>query len=89
MAKVELENLSEKGYEECSERGFGQYKEGKLGRKAPFRLPLRLSGGPVRGFAAQFQRDCMKSPQRQISRLSMRRIMAAYTNASLLAHSLS
>jgi hypothetical protein len=56
MAKVELENLSEKGYEEYSERGFGQYKEGKLGRKAPFRLPLRLSGGPVRGFAAQFQK---------------------------------
>src|SRR3954447_11693555 len=34
-------------------------------------------------------RDCMKSPQAPASRLVMRRIMQAYTNASPLAHSLS
>jgi hypothetical protein len=34
-------------------------------------------------------RDCMKSPHRRINRLSMRRLMAAYTNASPLAHNLS
>src|SRR5215210_6368021 len=34
-------------------------------------------------------RDCMKSPQTRASRLAMRRIMAAYTNASPLAHDLS
>jgi hypothetical protein len=31
----------------------------------------------------------MKSPQTRASRLAMRRIMAAYTNASPLAHDLS
>jgi hypothetical protein len=31
----------------------------------------------------------MKSPQTRASRLVMRRIMAAYTNASPLAHDLS
>jgi hypothetical protein len=34
-------------------------------------------------------RDCMKKPHERTKRLSMRRLMAAYTNASLLAHSLS
>jgi hypothetical protein len=34
-------------------------------------------------------RDCMKRPHALDSRLTMRRIMAAYTNASPLAHSLS
>ena len=34
-------------------------------------------------------RGCMKSHQPRASRLVMRRIMAAYTNASLLAHNLS
>jgi hypothetical protein len=34
-------------------------------------------------------RGCMKSPQTRASRLVMRRIMAAYTNASPLAQSLS
>ena len=34
-------------------------------------------------------RDCMKSPQARAIRLVMRRIMAAYTNDSPLAHSLS
>jgi hypothetical protein len=34
-------------------------------------------------------RDCMKSPHRRINHLSMRRLMAAYTNASPLAHNLS
>jgi hypothetical protein len=29
MAKVELEKLSEKGYEQRSEHGFGRYKEGE------------------------------------------------------------
>ena len=34
-------------------------------------------------------RDCMKRPQTRVNRLVMRRIMAAYTNASPLAQSLS
>src|SRR5918994_5526892 len=34
-------------------------------------------------------RDCMKRSQVRASRLVMRRIMAAYTNASPLAHNLS
>jgi hypothetical protein len=34
-------------------------------------------------------RDCMKSRQTRASRLIMRRIMAAYTNASPLPHYLS
>src|SRR5215204_1590118 len=34
-------------------------------------------------------RDCMESPQVRARRLVMRRIMAAYTNASPLAHNLS
>jgi hypothetical protein len=34
-------------------------------------------------------RGCMKSPQTRTSRLVMRRIIAAYTNASPLAQSLS
>jgi hypothetical protein len=33
-------------------------------------------------------RGCMKSPQTRASRLVMRRLMAAYTNASPLAHNL-
>jgi hypothetical protein len=35
------------------------------------------------------QRDCMKKPQVRANRLSMRRLMAAYTNASLIAHNFS
>ncbi len=31
----------------------------------------------------------MKRPQTRVNRLTMRRIMAAYTNASPLAHNLS
>jgi hypothetical protein len=34
-------------------------------------------------------RDCMKRSQVRTRRLVMRRIMAAYTNASPLAHNLS
>jgi hypothetical protein len=34
-------------------------------------------------------RDCMKKPQARANRLTMRRLMAAYTNASPLAHNLS
>jgi hypothetical protein len=34
-------------------------------------------------------RDCMKKPQVRANRLSMRRLMAAYTNASLVAHNFS
>ena len=35
------------------------------------------------------ERDCMESPQVQANRLTIRRLMAAYTNASPLAHNLS
>jgi len=40
MAKVELERLSEKEYERCSDHGFGLYKEGEIDRKALLRWPV-------------------------------------------------
>jgi hypothetical protein len=39
MAKVELERLSEKGYERCSEREIGWYTEDEMDQKP-------LLGGP-------------------------------------------
>jgi hypothetical protein len=57
----------------------------------PAKTIIRLVGID-RGYAnfAEFLfRDCMKSPQAPARRLVMRRTMAAYTNASPLAHSLS
>jgi len=33
MAKVDLERLSEKGYEQRSDRGFSRYTEGEMGQK--------------------------------------------------------
>jgi hypothetical protein len=50
------------------------------------------SGSPIQDpfrISKQFRSGCMKSPQTRASRLVMRRIMAAYTNASRLAQSLS
>src|SRR5215210_5087538 len=53
-------------------------------------LSLRTSEKPQKAKFAEFIfRDCMKSPQTRARRLLMRRIMAAYTNASPLAHNLS
>jgi hypothetical protein len=44
MAKVEYKKLSEKGYEQHSDRGFGWYTEGEMYEKT-------LIGGP-QGYAA-------------------------------------
>jgi hypothetical protein len=48
-----------------------------------------LRESPHPNFAEFSFRDCIKNPQRRLNRLVMRRIMAAYTNASPLAHNLS
>ena len=37
-----LEKLSEKGYEQPSDRGFGRHTEGEMDRKAPLWRPARL-----------------------------------------------
>jgi hypothetical protein len=53
-------------------------------------LVIQLGSCWVRvNFREFFFWDCMKRPQAPANRLSMRRLMAAYTNASPLAQSLS
>jgi hypothetical protein len=37
-----VEKLSEKGYEQRSDRGFGRYTEHEMGQKGTFRLPMGL-----------------------------------------------
>ena len=60
---------------------------------APNARPERHPNPFLDSFHAKFAelsfRDCLESPQVRASRLVMRRIMAALTNASPLAHSLS
>jgi hypothetical protein len=42
--------LSEKGYEQRSDRGFGRCRETKMGRKVAFRCSLRLHSRLLRPF---------------------------------------
>jgi hypothetical protein len=67
---------------------------GLIGAMGLQKTSERLTGGVLcRVLQMDFReftfRGCMKSPQTRTSRLVMRRIMAAYTNDSPLAHTLS
>src|SRR5215203_1581799 len=46
-----LERLSEKGYEQCSDRGFGWYTEGEMDLEDPLCRPAGLRYKCVRGFS--------------------------------------
>ena len=52
--KSSVEKLSEKGYEQHSERGLGRYKDGEMGRKVPSRRSVGLRYRRVRGFSDSF-----------------------------------
>jgi hypothetical protein len=49
--KSSVERLSEKGYEQHSERGLRRPREAKMGRKARFRCSVRLHRTPLRPFS--------------------------------------
>ena len=69
MAKAELEKLSEKGFEQRSERRFGQSKEGEIGGEVPSRRSVGLRYRGIRGFSDGFSRavgnDIDPSPYRE------------------------
>src|SRR5215208_2044088 len=46
-----VERLSEKGYEQHTERGFGRRREAKMGRKVPFRCSVSLHRRLLRPFS--------------------------------------
>jgi hypothetical protein len=46
--------LSEKGFEQRSDRGFGWYAQGEIDRKAPLWRPAGLRCERVRGFSDSF-----------------------------------
>jgi hypothetical protein len=46
-----VDRLSEKGFEQRSERGFGQYKEGEMGGEVPSRRSVGLRHRRIRGFS--------------------------------------
>ncbi len=46
-----MEKLSEKGHEQCSDRGFGRRTEAKMELKAPPWRSAGLRRGRVRGFS--------------------------------------
>jgi hypothetical protein len=65
-------------------------REGREHHRLGPSFARRTSENAVKAKFAEFPfRGCMKSPQTRASRLVMRRIMAAYINASPLAHILS
>jgi hypothetical protein len=51
LLRIHLLRLSEKWYEQHSERGFGRRREAKMGRKAPLRCSVRLHRGLLRPFS--------------------------------------
>jgi hypothetical protein len=57
-----VEKLSEMGYEQQFERGFGMRKEAKMGRKGPFRCSVGLHCRLLRplsdSFCTQFSESC-------------------------------
>jgi NAD(P)-dependent dehydrogenase (short-subunit alcohol dehydrogenase family) len=75
--------------------GFGSATVRRLAQMGAKALTVRATRSPTseNSVNTKFReypfRDCMKSPHTRTSRLVMRRIMAAYTNASPLAHNLS
>src|SRR5215207_11422452 len=54
LPRMPLPKLSEKGYEQHSERGFGRYKEGEMGQIVPSRRSIELHHRRVRGFSDSF-----------------------------------
>jgi hypothetical protein len=54
--EVVLERLSEKWYEQHSERGFGRRREAKMGRKVPLRCSVRLHRRLLRPFSDSLRR---------------------------------
>jgi hypothetical protein len=54
LPRTLLLKLSEKGYEQRSDRGSGRYTEAKTDRKIPFRWPVRLRCRPLRDFSDSF-----------------------------------
>jgi hypothetical protein len=56
-----LERLSEKGYDQRSEREFGWYTEGEMDRKAPLWRPAGLRCKRLRGFSDSLRREILRS----------------------------
>src|SRR5215204_1183687 len=50
-----VERLSEKGYEQHTERGFGRRREAEMGRKVPFRCSVSLHRRLLRPFSDSFK----------------------------------
>jgi hypothetical protein len=57
----DLEKLSEKGYEQRSDRGFGPYTEAKISREGASQQPVGLSCERVRDFSDSFRRGILRS----------------------------
>ncbi len=51
LRRIILLKLSEKGYEQRFDRGFGRCREAKMGRKVPFRWSVRLHRMLLRPFS--------------------------------------
>ncbi len=58
-----LERLSEKGYEQRSERAFGGCTEAKMGQNTSSRRSLRLSCRWLPGFSDSLRREVLRSLQ--------------------------
>jgi hypothetical protein len=54
LHRTPLLKLSEKGYEQCSEREFGQYTAYEMDRKAPLWRPTGLRREHLRSFSDSF-----------------------------------
>jgi hypothetical protein len=69
MAKVEPIETVRKGFEQRSERRFGQSKEGEIGGEVPSRRSVGLRYRGIRGFSDGFSRavgnDIDPSPYRE------------------------
>ena len=61
MDKVELEKQSEKGYEQCSDRGFNRYMEQEKGLwvicKATLQVPPTLFGQFLEGAFSELRAE--------------------------------
>ena len=66
--KSSASRLSEKGYEQGSEGGFGRYEEDETGQKEPSRRSLGLRHGSFRSFSDSLRRLILRSSQARRSR---------------------
>jgi hypothetical protein len=57
FAEFNFQNLSEKGYEQNSDRDFWAYTEAKMDRKVPFRRPVGLRRRRLRTFSDSFEEE--------------------------------